>query len=296
MDLGAETAEEIALSILAELVQVRRGRADVRRRARARRRSPAARSSPSIDLQPVVDDIVLLDPVCGMTVDRAHARHLAEHDGVVYAFCSIGCRTRFIREPTAYVPALGILARLTGARAPRPPAAARRTCMHFEGSVPIKASREKVWAFVIDPNQVGQCGPGVEKIEVIDDTHFKATAKVGIGFISARFNVDMTFAELTPPDKAVIKAHGQAPGSAVDADAQMTLSDGPDGTTVMDWSADVNIAGTLASVGRAAHRGHGQQDDRPDLRLHADEARRRPTDRSAEARVARPARLAAWSA
>jgi uncharacterized protein len=121
--------------------------------------------------------------------------------------------------------------------------------MHFEGSVPIKASREKVWAFVTDPNQVGQCGPGVEKIEVIDDTHFKATAKVGIGFISARFIVDMTFAELTPPDKAVIKAHGQAPGSAVDADAQMALSDGPDGTTVMDWSADVNIAGTLASVG-----------------------------------------------
>ena len=74
-------------------------------------------------------------------------------------------------------------------------------------------------------------------------------AKVGIGFISARFNVDMTFAELVPPDKAVIKAHGQAPGSAVDADASMTLSDGPDGTTVMDWLADVNISGTLASMG-----------------------------------------------
>jgi carbon monoxide dehydrogenase subunit G len=121
--------------------------------------------------------------------------------------------------------------------------------MHFEGSVPIRASREKVWAFVIDPDQVGQCGPGVEKIEVVDDTHFKVTAKVGIGFISARFNVDMTFAELVAPDKAVIKAHGQAPGSAVDADALMSLSDGPDGTTVMDWSADVNIAGTLAGVG-----------------------------------------------
>ena len=56
-----------------------------------------------VDLAPVVDDIVLLDPVCGMTVERAHARHLAEHDGLVYAFCSIGCRTRFIREPAAYL-------------------------------------------------------------------------------------------------------------------------------------------------------------------------------------------------
>ena len=121
--------------------------------------------------------------------------------------------------------------------------------MHFEGSVPIKASRDKVWAFVIDPEQVGQCGPGVESIEVIDDSHFKATAKVGIGFISARFVVNMEFAELDAPDRALIKAHGQAPGSAVDANASMALSDDGSGGTVMDWVADVNLSGTLASVG-----------------------------------------------
>jgi xanthine dehydrogenase accessory factor len=101
MDLGAETAEEVAISILAELVQVRRGTASFVA-------SPGPATLAGVDLQPAaaapaVDDIVLLDPVCGMTVDRAHARHLAEHDGTVYAFCSIGCRTSFIREPTAYI-------------------------------------------------------------------------------------------------------------------------------------------------------------------------------------------------
>jgi uncharacterized protein len=121
--------------------------------------------------------------------------------------------------------------------------------MHFEGSVQIDASRDKVWAFLIDPNQVGSCGPGVETIEVIDDTHFKATAKVGVGFISARFNVNMELVDLEPPNQANIKAHGQAPGSAVDATATMRLSDGEDGGTAMDWEADVNISGTLASVG-----------------------------------------------
>ena len=121
--------------------------------------------------------------------------------------------------------------------------------MHFEGTVEIAAPRAKVWAFVIDPNQVGSCGPGVESIEVVDDTHFRARAKVGIGFISARFVVDMTMDELVEPDRAVIKAHGQAPGSAVDATGTMALKDGPDGGTTMDWSADVTISGTLASVG-----------------------------------------------
>lgn len=101
MDIGAETAEEIALSILAELVQVRRGRAGFV--ASPGPATVAAGMPDTITLEPVVDDIVLLDPVCSMTVDRAHARHLAEHDGTVYAFCSIGCRTRFIREPLSFV-------------------------------------------------------------------------------------------------------------------------------------------------------------------------------------------------
>jgi carbon monoxide dehydrogenase subunit G len=121
--------------------------------------------------------------------------------------------------------------------------------MQFKGTVEIAAPRDRVWAFLMDPEQVGPCGPGVESIEVVDEDHFKAKAKVGIGFISAKFNVDMSIAEKTEPDLAVIKAHGQAPGSAVDATANMALSGPPEGPTTMDWSADVLIAGTLASVG-----------------------------------------------
>ena len=121
--------------------------------------------------------------------------------------------------------------------------------MNFAGSVDIAEPRERVWAFVIDPNQVGQCGPGVESIEVIDATHFKATAKVGIGFISARFVVNMEMAEQEPPNRAVIKAHGQAPGSAVDATASMELTETDPNRTRMDWTADVAIAGSLASLG-----------------------------------------------
>jgi uncharacterized protein len=121
--------------------------------------------------------------------------------------------------------------------------------VQFSGTSDINAPRDRVWAFVIDPQQVGWCGPGVESIESVDATHFRARAKVGIGIISARFAVDLELVEAAAPDRAVIKARGQAPGSAVEATGEMRLSGPESGPTTMAWSADVAILGTIASVG-----------------------------------------------
>jgi carbon monoxide dehydrogenase subunit G len=121
--------------------------------------------------------------------------------------------------------------------------------MDFTGSTQIAAPRDRVWAFVIDPELVGWCGPGVESIEKVDDTHYRATAKVGIGIISARFKVDLELAEAEAPARSVIRATGHAPGSTVDARGEMVLSGPPEGPTTMAWSADVQISGTIASVG-----------------------------------------------
>jgi uncharacterized protein len=121
--------------------------------------------------------------------------------------------------------------------------------MQFSGSTEIDAPRDRVWAFVIDPQQVGSCGPGVESIDVLDATHFRARAKVGIGIIAARFAVDLELVETEQPDRAVIKATGQAPGSAVEATGEMRLSGPEAGPTTMAWTADVAIMGTMAGVG-----------------------------------------------
>ena len=43
------------------------------------------------------------DPVCGMTVDPATAKHRAEHDGRPYYFCCAGCRTKFLADPQKYL-------------------------------------------------------------------------------------------------------------------------------------------------------------------------------------------------
>jgi xanthine dehydrogenase accessory factor len=71
LDIGAQTAEEIALSILAEIVSVRR----------ARQTLPAPGTA--------------IDPVCGMEVTAAAPSPHVERDGRAVWFCSEGCRERF---------------------------------------------------------------------------------------------------------------------------------------------------------------------------------------------------------
>ena len=68
---------------------------------------------------------VIRDPVCGMSVDRASARHMARHEGRRFYFCSAGCRETFEAAPEKY---------LDGRPAPEPmPEGTIYTCpMHPE--------------------------------------------------------------------------------------------------------------------------------------------------------------------
>ncbi len=121
--------------------------------------------------------------------------------------------------------------------------------MKLSGVINIKAPRQKVWEFLTDPLKVSQCAPGVEKVEIVEaGRKFKATAGIGFGTVKAKFTGDAEFVELDAPNRAVIKAHGNAPGSAADVSSEMLLSDGPDGATVMNWTAEIMVLGQLASL------------------------------------------------
>ncbi len=46
---------------------------------------------------------IATDPVCGMSVTIAGAKHTAEHRGEPYYFCSAGCRQKFVADPSHYL-------------------------------------------------------------------------------------------------------------------------------------------------------------------------------------------------
>jgi P-type Cu+ transporter len=52
---------------------------------------------------PVADDAQAIDPVCGMSVDRATARHRTAHGGKSYFFCGRSCLEKFTADPARYL-------------------------------------------------------------------------------------------------------------------------------------------------------------------------------------------------
>ena len=121
--------------------------------------------------------------------------------------------------------------------------------MQLKGEVIIKAPRKKVWDFLTDPNQLAQCVPGVEKVEELEPLKkYRGVVSVGLGSVKALFNGDVDILELDEPNRAKLKAHGTATGSAADAISEMTMSDAPDNSTLVQWTADINVSGQLASL------------------------------------------------
>ena len=96
LDIGAVTPEEIALSILAEIVQVRRQRQEQQSMASSEQPPALPQAAPAAPTE-------ALDPVCGMTVEIATARYTSEHAGQTYYFCAAGCKRSFDRDPAKYL-------------------------------------------------------------------------------------------------------------------------------------------------------------------------------------------------
>jgi xanthine dehydrogenase accessory factor len=93
LDLGHTTHQEIAVAILAELVQLR---------ACGALAGAAGAATGSSTTASVPAPARAADPVCGMTVAATAASHPLAHDGVTYYFCCPSCRRKFELDPAAY--------------------------------------------------------------------------------------------------------------------------------------------------------------------------------------------------
>jgi xanthine dehydrogenase accessory factor len=87
INIGAASPEEIAVSILAEIVQMNRSRA-------------ASHHAPTLLF---AEKQETKDPICGMMVDTHAAKYESEFEGQSFYFCCAGCKQEFDIQPNKYV-------------------------------------------------------------------------------------------------------------------------------------------------------------------------------------------------
>lgn len=102
LDIGARGGDEIALSILAEVVQMYRAREEIDWSSDG---SGGGVATGDVGGEGSTGGVVpsvaetAIDPICGMTVRTAGAAHIRDYEGQRYYFCCAGCGEKFMARP-----------------------------------------------------------------------------------------------------------------------------------------------------------------------------------------------------
>ena len=89
--------------------------------------------------------------------------------------------------------------------------------MKFDGEFSVAASPDEMWAFMLDPEEIGTCIPNCQNIEVIDEQNYTAEIGVSVSKISVTFDVDAEIVE-QHEEKFL---HFRLTGNAKEGDSRM---------------------------------------------------------------------------
>lgn len=121
--------------------------------------------------------------------------------------------------------------------------------MRFSGKETINANIEKIWEFITNPHNLSLCLPNVKDLKQVSDNKFEAKVQVGIGFIKLNMNLVLEYVEKIMPNKLKLKGHASGQGNYVDLDIFINLNKLESLSTELNWDANVNVRGILASIG-----------------------------------------------
>ncbi len=115
----------------------------------------------------------------------------------------------------------------------------------------VKAPLQKVWDFLLDPEKIGSCVPGCEKIEITEKNTYLSIVKVKVGPISAKFKFTTTLTDIQPP------RHVKAVGGGADIDKKgifnqestLDLKEVSPGEIEVSYRSEVKVGGMLATFG-----------------------------------------------
>ncbi len=130
--------------------------------------------------------------------------------------------------------------------------------MKIAGKSTIDAPRDQVWEALNNMEVLARIVPGCERLEQVGDNEFEGTVKIGIQSIKGTYSGKIRLEDIEPPRHYKLVAAGRSANGVVDGTGTVDLEE-QDGQTILNYSGDAQIGGTLASVGQRLIEGASKQ-------------------------------------
>jgi uncharacterized protein len=122
--------------------------------------------------------------------------------------------------------------------------------MKLEGEHIFKGLRQAVWEMFRDPEVLASAMPGTQSLKMVDDQHYEGQMNIRIGPVSGSFAGVLSVSDEVPPESCTLTVDGRGAAGFAKGVGKVHFTGQADGTTLMSYTGDVNIGGTLASVGQ----------------------------------------------
>ena len=81
--------------------------------------------------------------------------------------------------------------------------------MIIEGKLTVKAPIRELWDMLLDPETLGSCLPGAEKVERIDEKTYDSVVKQKVGQIKVTLKFRNVLTDMQPPHRLVMEGEGE---------------------------------------------------------------------------------------
>jgi carbon monoxide dehydrogenase subunit G len=121
--------------------------------------------------------------------------------------------------------------------------------MDITGTYTFAAPPERVWALMMDPEQIASCIPGCNRLEPDGVDRYKAAITIGMAAITGNYDGIVTISDKVEPSSYRLAVEGQGRPGFVKGEVAITLrADG--GNTIVDVAGTAQTGGTIARLGQ----------------------------------------------
>jgi len=126
--------------------------------------------------------------------------------------------------------------------------------MKIEGTHQLSAKRERVYQVLTDPLVLRRCIPGCERLEKTGENTYAVTLRAGVGSIKGVFTGNVRLEDLRPPSHYRLVVDGKGQPGFLKGTGDLDLEE-QTGETLIKYQGDVQVGGTIASVGQRMIQG-----------------------------------------